>query len=53
MATKENVVLVVDLTGYQESLFPALNTDLKIFTIVMFFVVMLFAICLIILASFL
>ena len=57
MSNKENMILVevVDLTSYpeEESYIPAMNTDLKIFTIVLLFLVLIFAVSLIILASFL
>ena len=57
MSNKENMILVevVDLTSYpeEESYIPPMNTDLKIFTIVLLFLVLIFAVSLIILASFL
>ena len=56
MSNKKNVILleVVDLTSYpkNEGYIPPMNTELKVFTIVLLFLVLLFAICLIILASF-
>ena len=56
MSNKENVILleVVDWTSYpkNEGYIPPMNTELKVFTIVLLFLVLLFAICLIILASF-